>query len=93
MKYGMTDLKVLAVVKPQTDTTAVTPARTTFGDLMQRLDIVPGQSQMLQVISRLGHSRMRLGLEKSLPHSYTAFHMPNSVPNLSQVDITKPTEP
>jgi len=51
MKYGMTELKVPAVGKPQTDLTAATPSPTTFGELMQALDIVPGQSQMPQVTS------------------------------------------
>jgi hypothetical protein len=37
MKYGMTELKVLAVGKPQTDTTAATPSPTMFGALMQAL--------------------------------------------------------
>ena len=31
MKYGTTELKVLAVVNPQTDMTAATPSPTTFG--------------------------------------------------------------
>jgi len=34
MKYGMTELKVLAVGKPQTDSTAATPSPTTYGELM-----------------------------------------------------------
>jgi len=42
MKYGTTELMVRAVVKPQTDTTAVTPSATTFGELLQDLDIVSG---------------------------------------------------
>ena len=49
MKYGTTELKVLAVVKPQTDIAAATTSPTTFGVLLQILDIVPGQSQMPQV--------------------------------------------
>jgi len=56
IKYGMTKLKVPAVVKPKTDMTAATPSPTTFGKLMQTLDIVPGQSQMPQVMSRPGCS-------------------------------------
>jgi len=40
--YRTTSLKVLAVVKPQTDTTAATPSPTSVGDPMQVLDIVPG---------------------------------------------------
>jgi len=51
MKYGTTELAVLAVMKPQTDTTAATPSLTTFGEQMHVLDIVPGQSQMPQVTS------------------------------------------
>jgi hypothetical protein len=41
MKYGTAGLKVLAVGKPQTDMTAATPSLTTFGALMQALEIVP----------------------------------------------------
>jgi len=63
MKYSMTESKVLALVKPQTDTTAATPSPTTFGELMQVHDIVPGQSQMPQATSRQGSSQKRLSLE------------------------------
>jgi len=34
MKYGTTELKIPAVLRPQTDTTAAPPALTTFGGLM-----------------------------------------------------------
>ena len=61
MMYRTTDLKVPAVVKPQTDATATTPSLTTFGELMQVLDIVPRQSQMPQVTSQQGRNQMRLG--------------------------------
>jgi hypothetical protein len=64
MKYGMTELKVPAVGKPQTDTTTATPSQTTFGDLMQTPDLVLRQSQMPKVTSRQGTCQMRLGLEK-----------------------------
>jgi len=43
MKTMPTELKVPAVVKPQTGTTAATPSPTTFGELMQVHDIVPGR--------------------------------------------------
>jgi len=56
MNYGMTELEVPAVVKPQIDTTAATPSPTTFGELIQVLDMVLGQSQMPQVTSRQGSS-------------------------------------
>jgi len=61
MKYGTTEWKIPAVRKTQEDSTAVTPSPTTFGEHMQALDIVPGQSQMPQVTSQPGTSQMRLG--------------------------------
>ena len=51
MTYRMTELTIPAVVKPHTDTTAATPSPTTFGQLMQVVDIISGQSQMLEVTS------------------------------------------
>jgi len=47
-KYGTAELRVLVVVQPQTDDDASAPPPTTFGELMDRLDIVPGISQMPQ---------------------------------------------
>ena len=90
MKYGMTELKVPAAVKPQTDTTAATPSPTTFGERMQVLDIVPGQSQLPQVVSRQGSSQMRLGLQKSQADNHIVSLMPDAVPNSSQREIAKP---
>jgi hypothetical protein len=51
MKSRTPELKVLAVGKPQTDSTAATPSPTTFGELMQALDMVRRQSQMPLVTS------------------------------------------
>lgn len=64
MKYGMPELMVPAIVKPQIDTTASRPLPTTFGELMQTLDIRPGQSQMPQGTCQPGGSQMRLGSDK-----------------------------
>jgi hypothetical protein len=50
-KYRNTELKVPAVEKLQTNTTAATPSPTSFGLYMQALDIVSEQSEMLQVTS------------------------------------------
>jgi len=41
MKYGRTELKVPAVVKPQTDRAAAAPSPTTFEEHMHLLAIVP----------------------------------------------------
>jgi len=43
IKYRMAELEVQEVVKPQPDLTAATPSPTTFGKLMQTLDIIHGQ--------------------------------------------------
>jgi len=44
MKYDRAELRVPVVVQPQTDDDALAPPPTTFGELMERLDIVPGIS-------------------------------------------------
>jgi len=81
MKYGTTELKTPTVVKPQTYTTAATPSPTTYSELMQALDIVPGQWQMPQVTSRPGSSKMRLGLEKPQGDNHIVCHTPDTVPD------------
>ena len=93
MKYGTTELKIPAVGKPQEDSTAATPSPTTFGELMQALDIVPGQSQMPQVTSRQGTSQMRLGLGKPQPDNRIVPPMPTMVPDSSPIEIAKPVQP
>jgi len=90
MKNGTTELKVLAVGKPQTDTTAATPSQTTFGELMQVLHIIPGQSQMPQVMSHHGTSQMRPGSEKPQPANHIVSLMPNTVPDSLQREIATP---
>jgi len=53
IKYGTTELRVPAVVKPQTDMSVATPSPTAYGELIQVLDIVPRQAQMPQAMSLL----------------------------------------
>jgi hypothetical protein len=53
-KYGTAELRVPTVVKPQTDHTVAAPALTTFGELMESLNIVLGRSQMPQGTSQPG---------------------------------------
>jgi len=93
MNDGTTELKVPAVVKPQTDTTAATPSPTTSGELMQVLDIVPGQSQMPQVTSLQGSSQMRLGSEKPQADNHIVALMTDAVPDSSQMEIATPVQP
>jgi len=92
MKHGTTELKIPAVGKPQEDSTAATPSPTTFGELMQALNIVPGQSQMPQVTSRQGTSQMRLDLEKPQADNHIVPPMPAEVPNSSPIEIVKPVQ-
>ena len=47
-KYGMSELRVLAVVQPPTNDDAPAPPPSTFGELMESLDIAPGISQKPQ---------------------------------------------
>ena len=47
-KYGTSELRVLAVVQPQTDRDVAAPALTTLGALVECRDIVPGRSQIPQ---------------------------------------------
>jgi len=80
MKYRMIELMVLAVGKPQTDMTAATPATTTFGELMEAVDIVPGQSKMPQVTPRQGSSPMRMGLENAQADNHVVQAILAAVP-------------
>ena len=81
MKYRMTELKVPAVVMPQTDTTAATQSPPTSGELMPVLHIVPRQSPMPQVTSRQGSSQMRLGSERPQADNHIVSLMPDAVPD------------
>ena len=63
-KYGTPKLRVPTVVQPQLDHDAAAPALTTFGELMECLNIVPSIPQMLQRTSRPGSSHNRLGSGK-----------------------------
>jgi hypothetical protein len=92
MKYEKTELKIPAVGKPQTDSTAATPSWTKFGELMQALVIIPGQSELPQVTSRLGCSQMRLGSEKPQADYHVVPPMPTAVPDSSQIAIAKPVQ-
>jgi len=93
MKYETTELKVPAVVKPQTDTTAATPSPITFGEVMQVLDIVAGQSRMPHVMYRQGSSQMRLGSEKPQADDHMVSRMPDTVPDSLQREIATPVQP
>jgi len=53
-----------AGIKPNTEKFATVAAPTTFGELMQTLDIVPGKLQIPQGTSKSGSSHIKLGSGK-----------------------------
>lgn len=89
----MTELKVLAVVKPQTDMTAATPLPTTFVALVQALNIIPGQSQMLQFTFQLVSSPMGIGSDKPQADNHIVTLMPDADSNSALMEIAKPVRP
>jgi len=92
-KYGTVELRVLVVVQPETDDDASAPPPTTFGELMDRLDIVPGISQMLQGTSWPGSSHIRLGLVKPQSNTTISGLEPAAEPDTLPLLKAKPVEP
>jgi len=92
-KYGTAELRVPVVVQPQTDDDASAPPPTTFGELMGRLDIVPGISQMAQGTSRPGGSHIRLGSVKPQLITTISGPEPAGEPVKSPLLKAKPVEP
>jgi len=90
--YSSSELKVLAVVKPQTNDDAAAPAPTTFGELMQFLDILPGILQMPQGTPRPGSIYIRLGFGKPLSDTGIAGFVPAVELDLSPIQNVKPIE-
>jgi hypothetical protein len=91
--YGTSQLRVPAVVQPQTNDDAPAPPPTTFGELMESLDIVPGISQRPQGTSRPGSSHIRMGSVK--PQSLLSIPSgePAGEPDSATLLKAKPVEP
>jgi hypothetical protein len=92
-KYGTTELRVLAVVEPQTMDDAPAPPPATFGELMKSFDIVPGISQRPQGTSRPGSSHMRLGSVKPQSQSSIPTGEAAAEPDSSMLLKAKLVEP
>jgi hypothetical protein len=92
-KYGTAELRVLVIVQPQTDDDTSTPPPTTFGELMERLDIVPGISQFLQGTSRPGSSHIQLGSVKPQSNMRISSLEPAAEPYISPLLKVKPVDP
>ena len=59
-KYGTTKLQVPAVINPQMNDVAAAPARTTFEEQHESVDIVPGKSQIPQGTFQPGSHHRRI---------------------------------
>jgi len=92
-KYGTTELRVPAVVQPQTMADAPAPPPATFGELMESLDIFPGISQWPQGTSRPGSSHIRLGSVKPQSQLSIQSGQPAAEPDSSMLLKAKPVEP
>jgi len=92
-KYGTFELRVQAVVQSQTNDDAPAPPPTTFGELMESFDIVPGISQRPQGTSGPGWSHIRLGSVKPQSKSSIPSGEPAAEPDLSTLLNAKPVEP
>ena len=75
------------------DDVAPEPPLTTFGELIESLDIVPGISQMPQETSWLGSSHITLGSVKLLSKSTIPSGEPAAEYNLPMLLNVKPVEP
>jgi len=93
MEYGTTALNVPAVVKPHTDNDAANPGPTTFGELMESLDIIPRISQMPPGTSQPGSSHMRLGSGRLQSNKRIVSLPPDVEPDSSPIEKDKPIEP
>jgi len=92
-KYGRFELRVPAVVQPQTNDDAPAPPPTTFGELMESVDIVPGISQRPQGTSPPGSSHIRLGSVMPQSKSSIPSGEPAAEPDSSTLLKAKPVEP
>jgi len=93
MMYCTSELRVPAVVQPQTNHDTPAPPPTTFGEFVESLDIVPGISQRLQGTSRPGSNHIRLGSEKPQSKSSIPSGEPAAEADSSTLLNAKPVEP
>jgi len=92
-KYSTFELRVTTVVQPQTNNGAPAPPPTTFGELIESLDIVPGILQKPQGTSRPGSSYIRLGSVKPQSKSSIPCGEPAAESDSSKLLKAKLVEP
>jgi hypothetical protein len=82
-KYEPSELRVLAVVQPQTGNEAAAPALTLLGELTECLKIVLEILQMPQGTSQAGCSHIRLASVKPQLNTSIPSFEPSAVPDTS----------
>ena len=92
-KYGTSEMRVPAVVQPHTDDDTAAPAPTTFGKLMDGVDIVLVIGCMPQGTSRQECSLVGIGSGKPQSDTSIPDFGPSVGPILSPFLIAKPVEP
>jgi len=92
-KYGTSELRVPAVVWPQTDDDTAAPAPTPFGVVMESLEMVPGVSQIPRRTSRPGSSYIRVGSVKLQSNTGISGLEPPADCNTSSLLKAKHVEP
>ena len=90
--YGTTELKVQAVVQPQTEDDAASSPPMTFGERMQNLDSIPGKLLMRQVTSRPGSCCKRLVSQNPEMHKCIPSFPPNTKRDLVMITESKRVE-
>jgi len=92
-KYGISELRVPAVVQPHTDDDSAAPALTTFGEVKKCVEFVPGILQMPQGTSRPGSSHIRLGVVKLQSNTSISGLEPPAERHTSSLLQVMPVEP
>jgi len=88
-KYGTSEWRIAAIVQPRTNDDAPPHPPTTFAELMETHDIVPGISEGT---SRPGRSHIRLGSVKPQSKSSIPSGEPAAEPDSSPLLKAKPVE-
>jgi len=92
-KSGISELRVPAIVKLQTDDDAAAPALTTFWEPMEWHECVPGLSQVPQGTYRPGSSHIGLGLVKPQSNTTISGLQPAAERDTSPLSKAKSVEP
>jgi len=92
-EYGTSELKVPAIIKFQTDHVEAAPSATTFGELLETLDIVWGILPMLQCTSRPGNSHMWVGSGKPKSPECISSILPGAESDSSLMTYAMPVQP